>query len=347
MSLGSIHVHQRLGEALINSMRQFGRTITFAYQVPFLLAASFSAAEGPESVVPTVDYDDYREARGMHIQVSGLCFAYSKDPVLKNIHLDITPGESLAVVGFNGSGKTTFVKTLLGLHNHTGSLAINGRDIRDYNPESLHRRMSCLFQDYAKYDLRLRDNVGLGDTTRMDQTDLLNTSIERGGATAIRDQYGLDVWLNGSRPGLATNFINDEGIGIVKNRNSMRRTNIIYREGDPEEPEEPASNPADSDDDSDSSVCSDAFITTGLSGGQWQRVALARAFMRADTADLIVFDEPSASLDPRAEAELFDRIHSLAHGSGATTIFISHRFNTVRRADRIAFMDQGVSMSSV
>ncbi|TXT06017.1 hypothetical protein VHUM_03778 [Vanrija humicola] len=82
-----------------------------------------------------------------------------------------------------------------------------------------------------------------------------------------------------------------------------------------------------------------------LSGGQWQRIALARAFMRAGTADFIVFDEPSSALDPAAEAELFDRIYDMGHrdGSQTTTVFISHSFGNVRRADRIAFLAEGVS----
>jgi len=80
-----------------------------------------------------------------------------------------------------------------------------------------------------------------------------------------------------------------------------------------------------------------------VSGGQWQSIALSRAFMRADSSDLIIFDEPSASLDALAEAELFNRIHSLGAGTGATTIFISHKLSTVRRAHKIAFMELGVS----
>ncbi|WOO81694.1 Subtilin transport ATP-binding protein SpaT [Vanrija pseudolonga] len=81
----------------------------------------------------------------------------------------------------------------------------------------------------------------------------------------------------------------------------------------------------------------------GLSGGQWQRIALARTFMRAGSADFIVFDEPSSALDPAAEADLFDRIYDMAHrdGSQTTTVFVSHGFGNVRRADHIAFMAGG------
>jgi ATP-binding cassette subfamily B protein len=76
---------------------------------------------------------------------------------------------------------------------------------------------------------------------------------------------------------------------------------------------------------------------TDLSLGQWQRVALARAFIR--DAPFIVLDEPSAALDARAEAELFERIRSLF--TGRTVMVISHRFSTVRMADRIYVMSGG------
>lgn len=73
-------------------------------------------------------------------------------------------------------------------------------------------------------------------------------------------------------------------------------------------------------------------IRPALSGGQWQRLALARAFMRIETADLLLLDEPSASLDPEAEYKLFK---GLKDNRKKTTVYISHRFNTVRAATRI------------
>jgi ATP-binding cassette, subfamily B, bacterial len=74
-----------------------------------------------------------------------------------------------------------------------------------------------------------------------------------------------------------------------------------------------------------------------LSGGEWQKVALGRAFMRE--AQILILDEPSAALDAKAEYELFSRLQQLAHGR--TAIFISHRFSTVRRADRILVFEHG------
>lgn len=76
-----------------------------------------------------------------------------------------------------------------------------------------------------------------------------------------------------------------------------------------------------------------------LSGGQWQRVALARALMSARRGGLLILDEPTASLDVRGEAEIFDRFLDVT--KGATTLLISHRFSTVRRADRIVVLDTG------
>jgi ATP-binding cassette subfamily B protein len=74
-----------------------------------------------------------------------------------------------------------------------------------------------------------------------------------------------------------------------------------------------------------------------LSGGEWQKVALARAFMR--DAKILLLDEPTSALDAHAEHDLFERLRSLT--KGRTAVYISHRFSTVRRADRIVFLEHG------
>ncbi|HRJ14965.1 MAG TPA: ATP-binding cassette domain-containing protein, partial [Saprospiraceae bacterium] len=74
-----------------------------------------------------------------------------------------------------------------------------------------------------------------------------------------------------------------------------------------------------------------------LSGGQWQKIALARAYMR--DAQLLILDEPTAALDARAEHEVFLRFSELIEGR--TAVLISHRFSTVRMADRILFLENG------
>jgi ATP-binding cassette subfamily B protein len=74
-----------------------------------------------------------------------------------------------------------------------------------------------------------------------------------------------------------------------------------------------------------------------LSGGEWQKVALGRAFMR--DVPILILDEPTSALDAQAEYELFARLRALA--SGRTAVYISHRFSTVRQADRILFLEHG------
>jgi ATP-binding cassette subfamily B protein len=74
-----------------------------------------------------------------------------------------------------------------------------------------------------------------------------------------------------------------------------------------------------------------------LSGGEWQKIALARAYLRE--ADILILDEPTAALDARAEAEVFERFRKICEGRSA--LLISHRFSTVRMADRILVLEKG------
>jgi ATP-binding cassette subfamily B protein len=74
-----------------------------------------------------------------------------------------------------------------------------------------------------------------------------------------------------------------------------------------------------------------------LSGGEWQKIALGRAYMRE--AQLLILDEPTAALDARAEYEVFERFKELTQGK--TAVLISHRFSTVRMADRILVVEHG------
>jgi ATP-binding cassette subfamily B protein len=79
-----------------------------------------------------------------------------------------------------------------------------------------------------------------------------------------------------------------------------------------------------------------------LSGGEWQKIAIARAYMR--DADVLVLDEPTSALDARSEYEVFQRFHDLS--AGKTTLLISHRFSTVRMADRIIVLKNGKIIES-
>jgi ABC-type multidrug transport system fused ATPase/permease subunit len=203
-------------------------------------------------------------------------FAYPGGaPVLDRFSLEIPAGSSLAIVGQNGAGKTTLAKLLCRLYDpSSGSIAVDGADIRSFSLESWRSRLAAVFQDFIKFELPLRDNVapaGAPDAAVV-------SALELAGASRLAP---LDTVLARGYAG-----------------------------------------------------------GTDFSGGQWQRVALARALCAVQTgASLVVLDEPTAQLDVRGEAEIFDRI--LKATRQCTTILISHRFSTVRQADRICVLEQG------
>jgi ABC-type multidrug transport system fused ATPase/permease subunit len=196
-------------------------------------------------------------------------------PVLDGFDLIIPAGSSLAIVGQNGAGKTTLAKLLCRLYDpQSGSIEVDGVDIREFDVASWRSRLAAVFQDFIKLERSLRDNVAPAGAP--DET--IRSAIEKAGASNLA---GLDTILARG-----------------------------YEGG------------------------------TDLSGGQWQRVALARALCAVEMgAGVVLLDEPTAQLDVRGEAEIFERI--LDATRNVTTILISHRFSTVRRADRICVLERG------
>jgi ATP-binding cassette, subfamily B, bacterial len=201
---------------------------------------------------------------------------------LRDVNLFIPKGQSLALVGENGAGKTTFIKLLANLYQPTeGNVLLDGRDLRTWDEAALRRRIGVIFQDFNEYQLAFRENVAFGSVEHVGDELRVGRAVERGGAKELA--AGLPA-------GLETQLGRWFSGGVE------------------------------------------------LSGGQWQKVALARAFMR-DEADILILDEPTAALDAEAEHAVFQRFRALA--VGRTTILISHRFPTVRMADRILVLEAG------
>jgi ATP-binding cassette subfamily B protein len=217
------------------------------------------------------------------ISVEHVTFTYpaADTPALHDVSLTIQAGQVIALVGENGSGKTTLAKLLSRLYlPQTGTIRWDGLDVAEFDPAQLHERIAVIFQDFARYQLTARENIGLGAVQYLDQPDRIQAAAIHAGA----DQH-LAALPAGYETILSAEY--DGG--------------------------------------------------RDLSGGQWQRVALARAFIR--DAPLIILDEPTASMDPRAEHDLFTRIRSLY--AGRTVLLISHRYNTVRDADHIFVLAAG------
>ncbi len=213
----------------------------------------------------------------------GVSFAYpgSSRRVLDDLNLRIEPAERVALVGENGQGKTTLVKLITRLYDPTeGHILLDGADLRDYDPESLHRITGVIFQDFVRYDLSARENIAMGRIEAMNDDAALLDAAVRSRADSILERLpgGLDQLLGRRFEG-----------GV------------------------------------------------DLSGGEWQKMALARAYLR--DAQLLILDEPTASLDARSEFEVFERFAELT--SGKMALLISHRFSTVRMADRIVVLEAG------
>jgi ATP-binding cassette, subfamily B, bacterial len=201
---------------------------------------------------------------------------------LRGVSFFVPRGQSVALVGENGAGKTTIVKLLTRLYLPTeGRVLLDGKDVRDWDPEVLRARIGVVFQDWMEYELDLQENVGIGSLQHLGDRG----RIERAAASS-----GADEVIASLPQGLAT------------------RLGKWAHDGEE------------------------------LSGGQWQKIALARAFMREE-ADVLVLDEPTAALDAKAERAVFQRFRALT--AGRTSFLISHRFSTVRMADRILVIDKG------
>ena len=219
---------------------------------------------------------------GVRFEDVGFKYPGAEQPALEHINLHLRPGESLALVGENGSGKTTLIKLLTRLYQPTsGRILLDGQDLSEWDETALRQRVGVIFQDFARYQMLVGENVGAGD-----------------------EQFFEDEprWREAAEKGRASEFIETLPAGYKTQLGKW------FKDG------------------------------RELSGGQWQKIALSRAFMRT-RADVLVLDEPTAAMDAQAEAEVFEHFRQLAQDR--ITILISHRFSTVRMADRIAVLDHG------
>jgi ATP-binding cassette subfamily B protein len=219
---------------------------------------------------------------GIRFEDVGFTYPDATTATIEHVTLHLKPGTSLALVGENGSGKTTLIKLLTRLYRPTtGRILLDGLDLADWDEAALRERIGVIFQDFARYQMRVGENVGAGDEPHFEDEAR---------------------WREAAEKGQADEFIATLPAGY------QTQLGKWFRDG------------------------------RELSGGQWQKIALSRAFMRV-RADVLVLDEPTAAMDAKAEAEVFEHFRRLA--SGRITILISHRFSTVRMADQIAVLEGG------
>lgn len=202
--------------------------------------------------------------------------------VLSDVSFTLSPGETAVLVGLNGAGKTTLIKLLTRLYDPTmGKILLDGRDIREYNPEEIYKLFGIIFQDFGKYALTVNENVMFGQ-------------VDKGA----------------SEEEIVEATIHSNSKDFIENLPLKYETPLMR-----------------------------IFEPTGieLSIGQWQKLAIARAFYR--DSDILILDEPTASLDPMAEQEIFNQFDTLRKDK--TTIFVSHRLSSATTASKIMVLENG------
>lgn len=222
-----------------------------------------------------------RNDRKYEVEFRNVSFKYpgSENYALRNVNMKFEIGKRLAVVGMNGSGKTTFIKLLCRLYDPTeGEILLNGIDIRKYNYAEYMNIFSVVFQDFKLFSLTLGENVASG--SRIDREKVIDCLNKAGfGGRLAEMPNGIDTYL----------YTDYEKDGV------------------------------------------------NVSGGEAQKIAIARALYK--DSPFIILDEPTAALDPIAEAEIYGKFDEIA--GDKTAIYISHRLSSCKFCDEIAVFHEG------
>lgn len=222
-----------------------------------------------------------RSDRNYEIEFRDVSFKYpgSETYALRHVNMKFRVGSRLAVVGMNGSGKTTFIKLLCRLYDPTeGQILLNGIDIRKYRYDDYINIFSVVFQDFRLLSMPLGENVACG------------VDVDEAKAKKCLEDAGFGERLSILECGLDT-YINTE----------LSKTGVAF------------------------------------SGGEKQKIAIARALYK--DSPFIILDEPTAALDPIAEADIYSKFDTIA--GDKTAVYISHRLSSCKFCDEIAVFDRG------
>ena len=247
----------------------------------FFLKKNFDYIDLPDPMYQGTLTIEKRRDRNYEIEFKDVSFKYpgADTFALKNVSFRFRIGQRLAIVGENGSGKTTFIKLLARLYDPTeGEILLNGIDIRKYDYKEYLSVFSVVFQDFSLPALKLGEVVAS------------SSDYDRKRAEDALERAGFSERLSELPSGLDTFIGKDYDVSGVD-----------------------------------------------FSGGEKQKIAIARAIYR--DASFMILDEPTAALDPKAEAEVYRRFDEIAEDR--TTVFISHRLSSCRFCDEIAVFSEG------
>lgn len=279
--LGSITQYVASITKVAGGMSKFVATLgDMRNNAPFL-ALTFEFLDIPNEMYQGSLTTEKRRDRNYQVEFRNVSFKYpgSETWALRHVNMTFQVGKRLAVVGMNGSGKTTFIKLLCRLYDPTeGEILLNGIDIRKYNYGEYMDIFSVVFQDFKLFSLKLGENVA--SKVDYDKARVVDCLEKAGFADRLAEMKdGTDTYL--------------------------------YKDYDKEGVE--------------------------VSGGEAQKIAIARALYK--DAPFIILDEPTAALDPIAEAEIYEKFDAIA--GDKTAIYISHRLSSCKFCDEIAVFHEG------
>lgn len=238
---------------------------------------TFEYLEMPEENTTGKNFDDKVDI----IEFRNVSFSYPNNSslALEKINIKIKFNDNIAIVGENGSGKSTFIKLLCRLYKPTsGKILLNGIDINDIDMNDYIKQIAVVFQDYSLFSIPIIENICAGDNINNEQ---VKKSLV---------QSGLEKRVN---------------------ELDKKEQTPIFQE-----------------------LFNDGIE---LSGGESQKLAIARAIYK--NAPILILDEPTASLDPFSESEIYQKLYKITEDK--TSIFVSHRLASCKFCDSILVFDKG------
>ena len=279
--IGNFMIYRRSVSKFVDGISSLSRIIGLLIHNTRYLKDIFHFLDLPDDMYKGELSVEKRSDNRFDIEFKNVSFKYpgSDDYTLKNVNIKFTVGSKSAVVGMNGSGKTTFIKLLCRLYDPTeGEILLNGIDIRKYKYDEYMKIFSVVFQDFATFPFSVAENV----SASLDyDADKVKECLIKAGLAERLDTlpYGIETC-----------------IGKDYDKNG-----------------------------------------TDFSGGEKQKLALARALYKG--SPFIILDEPTASLDPIAEADIYSRFDEIVDWQ--TTLYISHRLSSCRFCQNIIVFDNG------
>lgn len=265
---------QKATGTILTSIMQFSASLS--YMKEFFSLEELEREEQDETAVT-------QKEQGGSIEFENVSFSYpnSDKEVLHDISVSIRSGEKIAIVGDNGSGKSTFISLLTGMFPpDSGQVYVDGLSMKEHK-QTLRQRISVIFQDFAHYEASLRENITVSDASQKLPDETIMELAKK-----IHVEDVIEEQANGL----------DSLLGHLSSKGN------------------------------------------DLSGGQWQKIALLRAVYRSNTS-IMILDEPTAALDPLAEAELYRNFAQIT--GDRTTLLISHRLGITKLVDRILVFRDG------